>query len=204
MINLRTLILAAGVDTTVTAQDSGTWGGFSIGATAGINYADSRAFTNRSTAWGGEATLDVLRGRPVINARVFVGTIRTVGKERLDLGTTFSLQGWRAGMDLLFDTPVKPLKAYAGLSFNYWTGDASTPTTAITGTNPPTTSFQDGAAKFGWRLGVEYRLNRSLAISADYNQSEWRHDNSINTRPVKGLNPVNPNWVGLTVRYYPQ
>jgi len=205
MKTLRTLILVAGVASALSAQESSAWRGFSLGATVGLNYADSRAFTNRTESWGGEATLDLMNNKDVINARVFVGTLRSVGKDRPDLGTAFNLQGWRSGVDLTFNTPITPLKAYAGVNFNWWTGDSKNPTNLpVGGTGKPVVSFTDGAAKLGWRLGAEYRVTKAFAVSADFNVSEWRHDNKVNTRPIKGLNPVNPTWAGITLRYYPQ
>ncbi len=200
MKTLCTMLLSAGVACTLLGQDSAPKR-FTVGPTLGLNYADARAFTNNTMALGAEATLHMGPSESLLQTRAYLGAIRTSGKDRPDLGTAFGLSGLRAGVDLMFKTPLSALQAYAGLNLTKWSATSSQPSTLPNGGPEPTTSFPDKGLKFGWRLGVDYRFTDALTLGVDFNQSEWRHNNQLNTRPVKGLNPVNPSWVGITLRY---
>lgn len=133
----------------------------------------------------------------VITWGLYAGFVKSVGKMRPELDTYLSANALRMGVDVVFNTPIEPLRAYAGLNLQYWDGQQETNSKVL----GPKTAIPDTNAKFGLRLGVEYRITQHWGVSLDYNASEWISDQDKSTYPMTGYNPVNPSWVALSVQY---
>lgn len=173
-------------------------GGLSLVST----YGDYRAFTNQTLGYGAEVTYDILKTTDAINVRGMVGVVRVNGKERSDLGTSFRLNGVRAGLDFTFRTPNEKVVPYVGIIVTKWSGHANGQGTLL----PEQLDFSDNEGKFGFRVGVDYSINRNLIVAGDYSFSEWRHNlnnaaSKKDPRVVNGFNPVNPSWGTVTLRW---
>lgn len=171
-----------------------------LGATYVINQGDLRKYAGgqvRSYAF--EFGYEVIPSDEVIGLNVYARYMRTFGDPRVGTGfpaggVKLNLDAWTGGADLTFATPIAGLVPYAGLNLNFWDGSKST----AFGTPP--FAFEDSKAKFGVRLGVQYRFNAAWSAAVDYNFAEWRAIRAGEAR-LQGVNPMNPSWVGLTARY---
>lgn len=125
---------------------------------------------------------------------LYAGFVKSVGDYRVSEGVSFTTDALRFGADLNLKTPFEPLRAYAGFNIQYWSGNKVFPK----GIKEP---IPDTNAKFGLRLGVEYRITKHWGVSLDYNAAEWISDEEKTTYPVAGFNPVHPSWYALSVQY---
>jgi hypothetical protein len=129
-------------------------------------------------------------------------------------GLKQALFGWRAGIDMRFKTPCGNLNVYAGMNLNWWDGIRVTPGSIPNYDNPRSPfpiragEWPEGQAKFGMRLGVEYRFNEKWGVSLDGNTGAWLSMSTINgvqpisgQRNVRGVNPVAPTWIALSAQY---
>jgi len=133
----------------------------------------------------------------IITWGLFAGFVKSVGDYRSDLDTSFSVDAFRVGADVVFKTPLDPLRAYAGVNLQHWDGKQDLASSVL----GPKKPFGDSKAKFGLRIGLEYRITEHWGVSVDYNASEWVSNQNNSTYPVSGYNPVNPSWVALSVQY---
>ena len=170
---------------------------FTAGLSLVSTQGDYRSFTNQPMGFGAEATFDITRSAEVINVRAMLGVVRVNGKDREDIGTKLNLNGIRAGLDFTFQTPSPKLTPYAGIILTKWSGHADSQGSL----SEAQATFKDNEPKFGFRVGLEYAFTNHLVLAADYNHSEWRHSKDITTTVVKGINPVNPSWMSMTLRY---
>lgn len=151
-------------------------------------------------------------GAEIIGLDVFAGFMKING----DPSGTFgglkqNLQAWRLGTDIRFSTPLEGLTPYAGINMNYFQGKRLNGGSVKTydGTfSIDAGNYGERKGKFGYRIGLEYRINRSWGVSLDFSQSEWfddyaqgDHEPMTGERAVKGLNPINPSWLSFSVQY---
>ncbi len=180
-------------------------------------FEDWRAYNGgKSFGWGFEMGYDFTKPADLASLSVFAGMVRSLGDVRHEvyqtpsgtydqIGTAFNLTGWRLGADVRFATPWKGVTPYLGLNVNWWKGDRVS-NSPVLGPKGP---FADAQAKLGVRAGVEYRINPSWAVSAEYNLSEWRSNakdtNANGTKEanlkIAGYNPMSPTWMALSVHY---
>lgn len=105
------------------------------------------------------------------------------------------LKAWRLGLDAVFATPFDSLRAFAGVNLNGFNG-----TREVVGT-PTRHEFKaDSRGKMGIRVGMEYQITSSLAVTGEYNFAAWRSEVQ-GLRPIGGINPMNPSWGTLAVQY---
>lgn len=130
-------------------------------------------------------------------------------------GLTQTLNAWRLGGDVRFKTPVQGLTPYLGLSLSFYEGKRTTGGVVPNFDTPATPWIvapgdypEKNKAKFGGRLGVEYRFNAAWGMSVDYNFSEWKSEYRLGTftpitghRHTDGINPINPSWIGVSAQY---
>lgn len=194
-MKFASILLSGLLGATAFAQDSAQSRNTYLSASVLFPQADLRQFLGgRSTGWGFEMGYDFKKPDELIGYGVFIGHIRSVGDPRADLATSLNFSAWRGGVDLHFNTPLKNLEVYAGLNANYFFGERTSTTTA-----GPLGKLGDSKAKFGARVGAEYRINECWGVTAEYDFAEWRSD-STSVR-VSGYNPVNPSWLAVSVQY---
>lgn len=170
-----------------------------FGATYVLNEGDLRKYAGgKAMSYAFEAGYELIPSDEGIGANVYARYMRTFGDRRYGSdfpagGVKFSLDTWSGGLDLTFATPIRGLVPYAGVNLNFFNGGKSD------AFQSPRYFFEDSKAKVGARIGIQYRFNASWSANADYNFAEWR---SARTEArIPGVNPMNPTWVGLTVRY---
>ncbi len=151
-------------------------------------------------------------GSEVIGLGVFAGFLKVTGDASAPMGgLRQSLEAWRVGGDVRFATPLEGLTPYAGINLNYFSGKRLNSGSILTydGRYAITPGpYGERGAKFGFRIGLEYRFNRAWGASVDFNHSEWYddyakgdHEPMTGDRGVKGLNPINPSWLAFSVQY---
>lgn len=170
-----------------------------LGATYVINEGDLRQYAGgKDKSFAFEMGYELIPSDEGIGASVYARYMRTFGNRRFGTGfpaggVKLNLDAWTAGLDLTFATPIKGLVPYAGVNLNYWDGSKSDAFLV------PKYSFEDAKAKAGVRIGLKYEITSSWVAAVDYNFAEWR---SARTEArIPGVNPMNPSWVGLTIRY---
>lgn len=170
-----------------------------FGATYVLNEGDLRKYAGgKAMSYAFEAGYEIIPSDEGIGANIYARYMRTFGDRRFGSdfpagGVKLALDTWSGGLDLTFATPIRGLVPYAGVNLNYFDGSKSD------AFQVPKYSFEDSKAKVGVRLGVQYRFNSTWSATADYNFAEWR---SARTEArVPGVNPMNPSWIGVTVRY---
>lgn len=191
------LMALIGVGTTTLSAQALQSDRFTAGVSLVSTFGNYRTFTNQPLGFGVEGTYDLTRKVEPLNFRVMAGYVHVSGKDRQDLGTALTLNALRAGADLTFRTPSDKITPYVGLIFSRWMASASQPGSL----KPAALDFSDKGFKLGVRLGVDVNLTQNVVLAADYNFSEWRHDNDISSKAIRGVNPVNPSWMSVTARY---
>ena len=172
-----------------------------LGATYVMNQGDLLKYAGgkkMSYAW--EFGYEILPPEEGIGINAYARYMRTFGDRRYGPGfpaggVCLNLDTWTGGIDLTFGTPVKGLIPYAGFNLNYFDGSKSD------AFGSPKYTFGDPGPKPGVRFGVQYKFNRSWSGNVDYNFAEWREVKNPPEARLQGVNPMNPSWVGFTVRY---
>lgn len=166
-----------------------------------FSQGDLRQFLGgQSLGYGFEAGYDWTKPEDLIGLSLYGGYVRWNGDYHTDLDVTQQMTAWKAGIDLRFNTPVKGLQPYAGLGLAFFNGTRVSDSSVLGDAGP----YPDTNAKFGIRLGVEYKITPAWAVAVDYNAFEWRSDinNELGAAyQVPGYNPVNPSWLGVSVQY---
>ena len=127
-------------------------------------------------------------------------------------GLKQSLFGWRVGVDLRFRTPINGFTPFVGVNLNYYDGMRHTHGYIQEYDNKNNYyellpgSWPAGRAKFGMRVGAEYRITEHWGVSIDGSVSSWHSrtvpDGSVTgQRHYKGINPVAPSWINFAVQY---
>jgi len=132
-------------------------------------------------------------------------------------GLKQALFGWRFGIDMRFRTPIKGLTPFGGFNVNWYDG-IRTDGGAVPSADDyrlhfkiPAGKWPEGQAKLGVRWGVEYRITEQWGVSIDNSISHWLSKSNATGDPgqasmtgnrhYKGVNPVAPTWLSLSVQY---
>ena|GEM_PF-2105667 len=127
-------------------------------------------------------------------------------------GLRQAIFGWRVGVDMRFRTPIKGFTPFAGINVNWWDGMRITPGYVQEYDNKDNWyellpgEWPAGTAKFGIRVGAEYRINENWGVSVDGSLSAWYSKQTADNSPTggrryEGINPVAPSWINLAVQY---
>lgn len=138
----------------------------------------------------------------------WVGFARWNGNPRPDLQTQnpgavpprFDLTVWRGGLDFKWKTPVKGLKGWMGINFNFFDGNQLTPGSVptFTGTNPK--PLYEATGKLGVRAGADYDITPRWSAHLQFDAGYWLASSSKARYP--SINPMNPSWWAVSVGYH--
>jgi len=140
--------------------------------------------------------------RPGLGVNLFPG--------KANEGRKTSLSNAQIFTDLVVPIKDGPLAILTGVSLNAWrqntTGTwtrdyADTGTVAYEGKG--SSNVQRPFGKFGYRLGLEYTLSKTLALAVVLQQTELGTDSEFmkDGQPYTGGSAVNPSWVQVGIRY---
>lgn len=164
-----------------------------------LSQGDLRDYLGgKAYGYGYEVGYDWTNPEDLIGLSLYGGYVRWNGDPNDFLDTVQNLRGWRAGIDLRFNTPLKDVTPYAGIGMTFFNGDRTKASSVL---GLPAGYYGDSKAKFGIRVGFEYRLNEAWGLAFDYNAYEWRSNIDASAYKIKGYNPVHPSWVGMSIQY---
>jgi len=152
--------------------------------------------------------------------RLGLGLNSMPGKNQYPYGDNDSpwkinLTGIQVNLDVLFQIGPSPLSIITGLSLNSWFKNVSgiDPWDQPNGNASVSGNVKNAFGKYGFRLGAEYAMNRSLSLAVMLQMTElgtdmefypdhWFEDADGKVdRGNVGYFSVNPTWVQFGVKY---
>lgn len=196
-ISLSLLALAA---LPLAAQDSGfsAGGGLIVAPKTYFGAYDKVVHNNLGYFVNGGYQLSTSQAE--VSARLSLTVAFMPGKtqENSDLKTSLTL--FQVSGDLLVPTPVNALHGVIGASLNKYSASFSGTESTDPADEAHHFPIKDASGiKGGFRLGLEYNLNKSVNIELLFQQTELGGQNAND--PVIRVGGANPSWLQLGVRY---
>jgi hypothetical protein len=215
--NALTLLVLGGAACGMAAQEAEPKPIY-FGISAGFSQGDLRSYLGGKTfGHSFELGYDWTNPEYAFGLRAHAAFSKWTGDYSKRIEVEQGLVAWRFGADLSFNTPLKALKPYLGGGLTFWDGVRYTDSQYLGNLSPTITGplisgkYPDRKPKVGIRLGAEYKVFGDVHVSLDYNAYMWRSVNQAEDRrngmvgsqtAINGYNPVNPSWIGFTVKYY--
>ncbi|MDR2696934.1 MAG: porin family protein [Holophagales bacterium] len=207
-----------------TASAQGTDGGpFYVKASITAPFAETKVFLgDKSNGWGFEGGYDFAMPdsfsfiSPWFAYSRFVGNTRTDFDPAITLdlpSPAFGLDVYQIGVNFKYQTPIKGLRPWIGVSVNWFDGnqitDGYAPGEFDLNGDPETKAhgLWNNHPKIGLRVGMDYFITSYLSAHIQFDASHWISDwerevPGQDTLRVPGLNPMNPSWFSVSVGYH--
>jgi|GEM_PF-2296041 len=196
---------------------------FYVKASITSPFAETKVFLGgKSNGWGFEGGYDYAMSDNFSFISPWFAYSRFIGNTRTDFdpaitfdlpSPAFGLDVYQLGINFKYQTPLKGLRPWIGVSVNWFDGsqitDGYTPGEFDMYGNFDTKAHPLGYnhPKIGLRVGVDYHINSYLSAHFQFDASHWISDQAREVPgqdPIRvaGLNPLNPNWFSVSVGYH--
>jgi hypothetical protein len=206
-------LLMIGAAITLNAQDEDVIKSWYVKASLTNPFAETKVYLgDNSMGWSFELGYDWAMPDNFSFISPRISYARFLGDPRPDFdryqpqgGTSpaFDLNIWQLGLNFKYQSPIKGLRPWLGISLNY--NDGNQTTDGVNPVDPVTVAhfLGESQAKFGVALGVDYIFYKDFSVHFAYDFTYWRSYpvSNVNAQRIPAFNPIKPSWFTFSAGY---